>query len=169
MPTKNFNPDGIDYLMFTPGPVNVPDFILKEMGKGNDTHRSTPYREMHKMLREELQKLLMTKNDILFFASSGTGIMEACVRNLIKDDETAVFFTCGAFGERWAELAPANGKKADVVKIEWGQAVTPELVKETLDKKKYPVVFITFNETSTGVMNPIDKIAPIVKATGALL
>ncbi len=77
MPIKDFNPDGIDYMLFTPGPANVPDWILAEMGKSNDTHRSTAYRQMHAALREDLQQLLHTKNDILFFASSGTGIMEA--------------------------------------------------------------------------------------------
>jgi len=169
MPTKNFNPEGIDYLLFTPGPVNVPDWILKEMGKANDTHRSTAYRDMHKSIRENMQKLLHTKNDILIFANSGSGVMEACVRNLIKDDETVVFFTCGDFGERWLKMAKVNGKKADQVSVPWGKGISPALVQSTLEKKQYPVVFIQLNETATGVMNPIDKIGPIVKKFGALL
>ncbi len=169
IPTKEFNPEGIDYILFTPGPANVPDWILAEMGKSNDTHRSTAYRQMHAALREGLQQLLHTKNEILFFASSGTGIMEACVRNLISDEETAVFFTCGEFGDRWYKIALENGKKADQFMVTNGQGVSPELVQQTLAQKKYPVVFVTMNETSTGVMNPIDKIAPIVKDSGALL
>lgn len=169
MPNKNFNPDGIDYMLFTPGPANVPDWILKEMGKANDTHRSTSYRQMHAALREGLQKLLHTKNDILFYASSGSGIMEACVRNLLSDDDLGLFFTCGEFGDRWFKIALENGKKADQVSVPLGKAVTPQLVKEMINKKKYAVVFITMNETATGVMNPIEKLAPIVKETGALL
>ncbi|UYP45760.1 2-aminoethylphosphonate--pyruvate transaminase [Candidatus Lokiarchaeum ossiferum] len=171
MPNKHLNPEGIDYKLFTPGPVEVPEWILNEMGKANDTHRSLAYREMHQSIRTNMQKLLSTKNEILIWANSGSGIMEACVRNLVKDDEYALFFTCGAFGDRWASMAKSNGKKADVIKVEWGLGVSPELVKETLDKadKKYSVVFITFNETSTGVLNPLDKIGPIVRDYGALL
>lgn len=169
MPNKNFNPNGIDYILFTPGPSQVPDWILKEMAKGNDTHRSTAYRQMHKSLRESFRKLLHTQNEILFFASSGTGIMEACVRNLIAEDETALFFSCGAFGDRWKKIADECGKKAELVAVPKGKGITPELVKDSLSKKKYPIVCITGNETSTGVANPIDKIAPIIKATGALL
>ncbi len=169
MPNKNFNPNGIDYKLFTPGPIEVPEFVLKEMGKGNDTHRSQAYRDMHIAIREKMQVLLNTKNDILIFANSATGVMEACIRNLIAKDETACFFTCGAFGERWGKIAKACGKNADVIKVEWGNAVTPELVKSTLAQKKYKTVFITYNETSTGVMNPLAEIGPIVKESGALL
>jgi len=169
MPNKHFNSDGIDYKLFTPGPVEVPQWVLNEMGKGNDTHRSTAYREMHAAVRKNIQQILSTKNEILLFANSGTGILEACVRNLLNDDETGIFFSCGSFGDRWIEIAELNGKKFDKVSVELGKGVSPELVKEHLSKKKYPVVFITLNETSTGVLNPIDKIAPIVKAHGALL
>jgi aspartate aminotransferase-like enzyme len=169
MPNKNFNPDGIDYKLFTPGPVHVPGWILKEMSKENDTHRGVAYQGMHKPIREMMQTLLNTKNEILLFANSATGIMEACVRNLIKDDETALFLSCGAFGDRWAKIAKLNGKNADLVTVDWGKAVTPELVAEKIKEKKYSVVFLTYNETSTGVMNPLSKIAPIVKSTGALL
>lgn len=169
MPNKHFNPDGIDYKLFTPGPVQVPDWILAEMGKANDTHRSLAYREMHAAIRENMQKILHTKNDILLFANSGTGILEACVRNLLGEDDMGIFFSCGAFGDRWIQIAELNGKKFDAVKVEWGKGISPELVREKLAEKKYSVVFITLNETSTGVLNPLDKIGPIVKESGALL
>ncbi len=88
---------------------------------------------------------------------------------MITEDETALFFICGEFGERWYKIALENGKNADQVTVPNGQGISPELVEESLAGKQYAVVFVTMNETSTGVMNPIDKIAPIVKATGALL
>ncbi|MHA1869750.1 MAG: pyridoxal-phosphate-dependent aminotransferase family protein, partial [Promethearchaeota archaeon] len=156
--------------LFTPGPVYVPDFILEEMAKPNDTHRSKPYSELHKMVKEKMQKLLHTQNDVLLWTNSGTGVMEACVRNLIKDDDPALFLSCGAFGDRWAKIAEQNGKSNIVKKkVELGSGFTPEMIKEELEKKDYEVVFITMNETSTGVMNPIWDIAPIVKEKGALL
>ena len=37
MVNKHLNPEGIDYKLFTPGPVEVPQFLLDEMGKANDT------------------------------------------------------------------------------------------------------------------------------------
>ena len=169
MVNRNFNPDGLDYKLFTPGPVNVPDFILKEMGKPNDTHRGPAYYQMHQSISKNAQKLLSTKNDILIFASSGSGFMEACVRNLLKDDETGLFLSCGAFGNRWHSIAKANGKKTEKVEIEWGTGFSPEFLKDKLSENHYPVVFIQLNETSTGVKNPLDKLGPMIKEHGAIL
>src|SRR6056297_588147 len=159
----------LDYMLFTPGPVYVPDFVLEVMAKPNDTHRGNFYQKMHESIRENMQKLLKTKNEILIFPSSGSGIMEACVRNLLADDETGLFFSCGAFGDRWAGLAEACGKKSKKVSVDYGKAITPDLVSKELESGDYPVVYITYNETSTGVTNPMEEIGPIVKDSGAIL
>jgi aspartate aminotransferase-like enzyme len=70
---------------------------------------------------------------------------------------------CGAFSKRWAEIAQLNGKEIDVIKVEMGQAVTPEMVDEYLSKGGFDLVCITHNETSTGVLNPLEEIGKLVK------
>ncbi|KKN24280.1 hypothetical protein LCGC14_0896480 [marine sediment metagenome] len=159
---------GSQLKLFTPGPVHVPERMLKEMAKPNDTHRSKPYSEMHKNVTDGLQKLLYTKNECLIFTSSATGIMEACVRNLVKDDEKALFLSIGAFGDRWYQIGLSNNKNAVKEGVEWGKPITPEFTQRILEKEKYSAVFIQTNETSTGVYNPIDDIVPIIKEHGAL-
>ncbi|TFF89321.1 MAG: alanine--glyoxylate aminotransferase family protein [Promethearchaeota archaeon] len=161
--------EGSQLKLFTPGPVEVPGRLLDEMAKPNDTHRSKPYSEMHKVVIDGLKKLLFTKNQCLIVTSSATGIMEACVRNLVKKDEKALFFSIGAFGDRWYEIGETNGKNSTKEGVEWGGAITPEFAKEVLSKENYDVVFIQANETSTGVYNPIDDVVPIIKDTGALV
>lgn len=163
-----YDPEGQKIKLFTPGPVYVPEFALKEMAKANDTHRSKPYSDLHKLVVEKAQKLLHTDNDIILWTNSATGVMEACVRNLIADEDKALFLSCGAFGNRWAKIAQDCGKPNTKVEIEWGKGFSPEMVKEELLKEKYDVVFMTMNETSTGVMNPIWEIGPMVKEHGAL-
>lgn len=170
MPDVHFNKkEGSKLKLFTPGPVYVPERILKELAKPNDTHRSKPYSEMHQLAVEGLKKLLYTKNDCLIFTSSATGIMEACMRNLIKKDEKALVLSIGAFGNRWYSVGLANGKNVIKEEVEWGKAITPEFASEALSKEKYSVVCLQSNETSTGVYNPIDNIIPIIKDSGALV
>ncbi|MFW9873490.1 MAG: pyridoxal-phosphate-dependent aminotransferase family protein [Candidatus Thorarchaeota archaeon] len=161
--------DGSQLTLFTPGPVHVPERVLKELAKPNDTHRSKPYSEMHQIATEGLQKLLYTKNECLISTSSATGVMEACVRNLIKDDEKALFLSIGAFGDRWYNIGVSNSKNAIKEVVEWGHAITGEFTKEVMEKESYSVVFIQANETSTGVYNPVDKVIPVLKDTGALV
>ena len=166
----HFNKEkGSKLTLFTPGPVHVPERVLKEIAKPNDTHRSKPYSEMHQMATEGLKKLLYTKNECLIFTSSATGIMEACVRNLVKDDEKALFLSIGAFGDRWYDIGVTNGKNSVKEGVEWGKAITPEFAQEVLNKDKYSVVFIQANETSTGVYNPINEVVPIIRDSGALV
>ena len=170
MSEVHFNKEeGSKIKLFTPGPVHVPERLLEELAKPNDTHRSKPYSEMHQSVTEGLQKLLYTKNDCLIFTSSATGVMEACVRNLIKDDEKALFLSIGAFGDRWHQIGGLNGKNAVKESIEWGKPVTPEVAKEALSKDKYSVICLQSNETSTGVYNPLDEVVPILKESGALV
>ena len=166
----HFNKEkGSQLTLFTPGPVHVPERVLKELAKPNDTHRSKPYSEMHQIATERLQRLLYTKNECLISTSSATGVMEACVRNLINDDEKALFLSIGAFGDRWYDIGISNGKNAIKEGVEWGHAITGEFAKEIMDRDNYSVVFIQANETSTGVYNPIDKVVPILKDYGTLV
>ena len=160
--------EGSQLKLFTPGPVHIPERILKEMAKANDTHRSKPYSEMHKIVTDGLQKIIFTKNECLIFTSSATGIMEACVRNLVKTDENALFLSIGAFGDRWYQIGISNGKNAVKEGVEWGKPITPEFLQKVMNNKKYSVVFLQANETSTGVYNPIDDLIPIIKENGAL-
>ncbi|MGV9197614.1 MAG: pyridoxal-phosphate-dependent aminotransferase family protein [Promethearchaeia archaeon] len=161
--------DGSQLKLFTPGPVYVPERILNEMKKPNDTHRSQPYSEMHKEAVEGLQKLLYTDNQCLIFTSSATGIMEACVRNLLAQDDKALFLSMGAFGERWYKIGRKNGKNVVKKSVEWGNAITPEIAKQAVEKEDYSVVFLQANETSTGVYNPLEEVIPILKDSGALV
>ncbi|TFG21865.1 MAG: alanine--glyoxylate aminotransferase family protein [Promethearchaeota archaeon] len=155
--------EGSKLKLFTPGPVYVPERVLKAISLPSDTHRSGPYSEMHAEAVEGLQKLLYTKKECLIFTSSATGIMEACVRNLIKDEEKALFLSIGAFGDRWHEVGESNGKNAVKETVEWGKAIIPEFAQEALSKDKYSVVFLQSNETSTGVYNPMEDLIPVIK------
>lgn len=170
MPEIHFNKKkGSQLKLFTPGPVDVPKRILDEMAKPNDTHRSNPYREMHLLVEEGLKKVLYTSNDCLIFTSSATGIMEACVRNLLKDDEKGLFLSIGAFGDRWHQIGEGNGKNSIKEGVEWGQAIKANLVNDLFEKDNYDVVFVQANETSTGVYNPLEEIVPIMKDHNALV
>ena len=134
----HFNKEkGSQIKLFTPGPINIPERILKEMAKPNDTHRSKPYAEMHQLVEEGLKKIMYTSNTCLISTSSATGLMEACVRNLVKNDEKALFLSIGAFGDRWYKIGVTNGKNSVKEGVEWGKAITPEVAQDVLSKDKY--------------------------------
>jgi len=72
-------------------------------------------------------------------------------------------FSIGSFGDRWHEIALSNGIQADLFKSQPGTVTKPEMVDAALKTGKYDLVTITHNETSTGVMNPLDEISRVMK------
>jgi len=147
--------------LFIPGPTHVDDEILEAMAVPMIGHRDTLYSDLHGEVVTKLKKFLHTDGHIYLSSSSSTGMMEGAIRNLVN--KKVLMTDCGAFSKRWAEIAEWNGKEIDVIKVEMGQATTPDMVDEYLSKGGFEAVCITHNETSTGVMNPIKEIGLLVK------
>jgi aspartate aminotransferase-like enzyme len=108
-----------------------------------------------------MQKLMYTKNQIMLSTTSGSGLMEGAIRSCTR--RRAAVFSVGAFGDRWHKMAEANGVPADKFASEWGKPTTPEMVDRALSTGKYDLITITHNETSTGLMNPVEEIAEVMK------
>ncbi|HRC81489.1 MAG TPA: alanine--glyoxylate aminotransferase family protein [Sedimentibacter sp.] len=146
--------------LFVPGPVEVGEDVLSKMATPMIGHRSKDASNLQKSITNKLKKLFYTENEILLSTSSGTGLMEAAVRCCTK--ERAAIFSIGSFGDRWHEIALSNGIQADLFKSKPGTVTKPEMVDAALKTGKYDLVTITHNETSTGVMNPLDEISRVM-------
>jgi aspartate aminotransferase-like enzyme len=153
--------------LFIPGPINVDKATNMAQTKQLMGHRSDVFKELMKTCSEDLQKVLETNKRVLISTSSGSGLMEGAIRNLVS--EKVLVCECGAFGKKWASIAKSCGKNVTVLSVPFGQAITSELLKEKLKEDSFEAVCITFNETSTGVQNPIEELAPIIKEAGALV
>jgi predicted phosphoserine aminotransferase len=147
--------------LFIPGPTHVRESILEAQTAPMIGHRSTEYAELQGAVTPKLQKLLYTEQPVFIYAASGTGVMEGALRQTVL--KRALVTVCGAFSDRWHTIAEANGVPADRVDVEWGQGISPELVDEALSQGDYDVLTLTLNETSTGVMNPVQEIAAMVR------
>lgn len=157
-------------LLLTPGPTQIPANVCAALAKPIIHHRTPQFQEALKVAHEGLQYVYQTKNDIYMIPASGTGGMEAAVCNLISSGDQAITVNGGKFGERWGDLCNTYGAQTQTIDVEWGKAVAPaqieNLLKENPDTK---AVFVTLNETSTGVVSDIKAIGEIVKKTDAVL
>lgn len=152
------------FTLFTPGPAEVPPRVLKVMSEPIIHHRSQDFREIFFEVREKLKKLFKTKQDVIVFASSGTGAMEAAVVNFFSKGDKALVINGGKFGERWSNICKAYGLEVEEIVVPWGEAVDPEDVRKALEKDgKIKGVFIQACETSTGVEHPVRDVAKVVR------
>ena len=147
--------------LFTPGPTHVSEKILKAQAAPMIHHRTAEYSELQRQATTKLQKLLYTKQHVYIYASSSTGMMEGAIRQASK--KKILNTINGAFSKRWHEITVANGIPCGKVEAPWGQAITPEIVDEALSSGEYDALTVVFNETSTGLMNPVKEIAALVR------
>jgi serine---pyruvate transaminase len=151
-----------EYLL-APGPTPIPPEVLLTMANPIIHHRAPVYEEILQEVREGLKYLFQTKNEVLIFASSGTGAMEGTVSNTLCAGDKALVVEGGKFGERWANICQAFGVKAQVISVPWGQSVDPSQTAYALQKDPtIKAVFTQATETSTGALFPIREIAAIV-------
>ena len=154
--------------LFTVGPVACYPEVLEAMGMQMVSHRSQEYKNLHVETVEMLQRFLETNNEVFLFSSTGTGFMEASVRNCVT--KKLLVCICGSFGERYAEVATANGKQVETLEVPLGQPILPDLLDKKLSASPdVEAVAITHNETSMGLINPLKQLAEVTKKHDKLL
>ncbi len=160
-----------EYLMI-PGPTPVPTNVLAASSKQMINHRGPSFSKMFKEIVDGVKWATQTQNDLFVLSSSGTGGLESAVVNFLSPGDKVVILNIGAFGVRFTKIAKAYGAVVEDIKSERGKAADYAKLEEVLsaDKnKEIKAVFCQQNETSTGVINDVEKIAKIVKKHGALI
>jgi len=156
-----------------PGPTFVPQAVLAASARPLINHRGPEFAALLAGLTRALQDFLRTQGDVFLLTASGSGAMEAAVANTLSTGDKVIVFVNGAFGERFHQICRAYGVDARRVDVPWGRALEPDLVRDELAKEKgkdgAKAVFLTHNETSTGVLNPLKDIAAVVRESGKLL
>jgi serine---pyruvate transaminase len=162
------NPYLKQYLM-TAGPTPLPPAVSQVMAQPMLYHRAPAFVEVYARTLERLKSVFQTGNEVLVFAASGTGALESAAANLVRPDEPVLVASCGKFGERWAELCDAYGARTVHWETEWGRKVDPAELDRVLGETEAEVVFTTFSETSTGVINDIRELTEVAHRHRALI
>ena len=154
--------------LFTVGPVACYPEVLEAMGHQMYSHRSKEYFALHYETVRLLQDFISTKNEIFLFSSTGTGFMEASVRNCVR--KKILCCINGSFGERFAEVAEANGITVVKLAPPLGEPISTSDLNEMLTKNPdVEAVAITHNETSVGLINPLEDLVATAKKHGKLV
>lgn len=150
--------------LLIPGPTPVPQDVLLEMAREMINHRGSEFANLLKTNTDLLKKVFKTENDVLILTASGTGGMEAAVANFFSQGDEVLVGVCGVFGERFAKICKAYGLNVKTIVTEPGKGIEPEVLEKALkENPNVKAVFLTHNETSTGVTNNLKELAPIVK------
>jgi len=154
--------------LFTVGPVACYPEVLEAMGHQMYSHRSKEYFALHYETVRLLQDFISTKNEIFLFSSTGTGFMEASVRNCVR--RKILCCINGSFGERFAEVAEANCITVVKLAPPLGNPISTADLDDLLSKNSdVEAVALTHNETSVGLINPLKDLVTVAKNHGKLV
>ncbi len=130
-------------------------------------HRGREFQDLYAEIQPGLQELFGTSQPIYLSTSSAWGVMEAAIRNLVRSG--VLNCCCGAFSDKWYDVARRCGKKAEALRSDWGQPIDAGELDARLSSGQFDTVTVVHNETSTGVLNPLDDIAKVVKSHPGVL
>jgi aspartate aminotransferase-like enzyme len=155
--------------LLTPGPTPLYPPALHAMMASDIHHRTEDFRKVYRSVLADLKEVMGTAHDVLMFAASGTGAMDATVSNLFSRGDKVIVCVAGKFGERWAEIAKAYGLDAKALTVPYGEAVAPEQVEAALAAEPATRgVFVQASETSTGAAHDVRAMARAVGKTRAI-
>lgn len=161
----------IPYRLRLPGPTAVSQRVLDASARPVLNHRGPEFASQLGEVNEMLRPVLGTTNDILVHASSGTGVMEASLANVLSDGDRILVLCNGQWGERFVSIAKSFNRNivVDTFDIPWGEAVPIQALHERLSANEYAAVVAIHNESSTGAVSDLEAIGRAVKPTSAIL
>lgn len=148
--------------LFAPGPIDVSPETFAAMSHTMIGHRGSDFEKLYASLRPGLQSVFGTSRPVFLSTSSAWGVMEGALRNLVQ--KKVLCLCCGAFSDKWYDVAQKLGYEAEKIQVEWGQAIDPEAVRAKLNEGGFDTVTFIHSETSTGVLNDLEAIAKVVKS-----
>jgi alanine-glyoxylate transaminase/serine-glyoxylate transaminase/serine-pyruvate transaminase len=167
MTTKPFHPPS--RLLMGPGPSDVSPRVLQALASPMLGHLDPEFLRLMDAIQFQLRQVFQTENTLtLALPGTGSSGMEACVVNLLEPGDKVIVGVAGYFGERLAEVATRAGAKVVRIEAPWGEIVPEAAVIEAIRSESPAVVAIVHAETSTGVWQPVDRIALAARAAGAL-
>ena len=156
--------------LFIPGPTNVPDDVRRAMNVAQEDQRGPDFGRFTLSILSDLKAVFRTTSGtVMLFPGSGTGAWEAAITNTLNPGDRVLMARHGQFSTLWAEMATRLGLAVHVVDVDWGMG-TPvaEFARLLAEDAKGTIkaVFVTHNETATGVTSDVAAVRAALDAAG---
>lgn len=159
--------------LMIPGPTPLPESVRAAMARPAIGHRSEAFYDILRRVFPNIKQVFQTQNPVFVYTASGTAAMEGAYMNTLNRGDRVLVMVCGVFSERWARMGRQLGLDVTEVTVDAGQPNTVESLKQALEQATaagtpYQGVVVTHSETSTGVLNPVEEMLPLIHEHGAL-
>lgn len=158
------------YKMMTPGPTMVAENVrrARSLETGNPDF-DLDFVEYYKETCDLYSELLHTKNESLILSGEGILGLEAAVASLTEQGDRVLVLDNGVFGKGFADFVSLYGGEPVLYTVDYVQEIDVEQLREYLNKDSdFKYATVVHCDTPSGMLNPIDKICPLLKEYGIL-
>lgn len=152
-----------------PGPVTVPrkfrEAYLTDFGS------SDLEKDFYALLRDNqalLKKVLKTDNNITIQSGEAMMVLWGALKSALKPKDRVLALSNGLFGHGLGEMAESLGAEVRYIEAGEGMFVDKEILCKELASFCPYMVTAVHCETPSGLLNPIEEIAPMIKQNGSL-
>jgi aspartate aminotransferase-like enzyme len=148
----------------TPGPTPLPAAVRDALARDMIAHRGPEFAELLHECVDGLKWTFQTQHDLLILTASGSGGLESIVVNTLSPGDKLLAVSIGSFGDRLISIAKTYGVDVTTLRVPDGQAADAQSIVDVLRANgDIQTVFVTHNETSTGVLNPLPELARAIR------
>ncbi len=153
-----------------PGPTPLPPQVTAALSREMIPHRGPVFRSLYRETLRMARDAHRTDGDVLTWAATGSAGWEVAIVNLLSPGDPVLAAVNGDFGERFSRVAVRLGLDVRRTEASWGEPLQPDALHASLnDHPDVAAVLLVHNETSTGVTNPLQELAAVVRDHGALV
>jgi len=152
--------------LFTPGPTMVPARLLEIAASQLPYNRTEEFSQITFEIFEGLKYIFGTNGEVVIFAASGTGAMEASVFNFLDQNDKILIVNGGTFGLRWVKLCEQHKIPYEQIQLDIGKSLSLGILDQKLSEGNYSTLLINAHETSTGMLNDTESIGNLTLKHG---
>lgn len=160
-------------ILLNPGPATTTDTVKMAQLVPDICPRENEFAGKMKQLRKDLLGTVHAPADkytCVLFCGSGTINIDICINSLLPSDKRILVVNNGAYSTRAVEVCQYYDLSYIDLKSSIFEQPNLDDVKRTLDKNDdIAIVYTTYHETGTGVVNPVKEIGKMAHDHGAIM
>lgn len=159
-------------ILLNPGPATTTDTVKMAQVMPDICPREKDFADLMKQMRRDLIRIVhgnQEKHTCVMFTGSGTLNMDVCLNSLLPADKKILVINNGSYSSRAVEICEYYGLSHIDLKFNYDERPNLDIIEKTLKKNPdIALVYVTHNETGTGILNPIKEIGALVHKYNAI-
>jgi alanine-glyoxylate transaminase / serine-glyoxylate transaminase / serine-pyruvate transaminase len=157
-------------VLMIPGPTDPPEEVLRRCGMPVFPHYEGDFPAFHSQLVDKMKYVFGTTDGTVHIANgSGTTAVNMMLASLCTPDDSVLVVNNGSFGTYAERNVACLGAAHVAVKGEHGTAIDCDKVRDEMKRRRHPFIYVTHNESSTAIVNPLPPLGDIAREFDALL